>query len=90
MLVQPETKTKISLQPAWGFVPAGSDQGLRRMVRAAICQAAYDALKDDLDGLQARKWLLSEDCAMFCDFGGVNFRAIRQWVDAGCPDWRKK
>jgi hypothetical protein len=90
MLAQPETKTRNSLQPAWGHVPAGSDQALKRLVRAAIIQAAHDALKTDMNGWQAQQWLLSEDCAIFCEYGGVNLTAVRQWAAADCPDWRKK
>ncbi len=90
MLAEPTTRERVSLMPAWGYVPAAHDYGLLRLVRATIAQAAYDALKDNLEAYQARQWLLSEDCAIFCDFGGVNFTVIREWVNAGCPDWRKQ
>lgn len=89
MIAEQETKTRISLLPAWGYVPAGCDHGLKRLVRATIAQAAADARKDDLIGEDARRWLLSEDCVTFCDFGGVNYTVVKEWVLGGCVDWKK-
>lgn len=89
MISEPNMKERVSLMPAWGFVPAAHDQALRRLVRATIAQAAYDALKNDYTGSEARAWLMGEDCADWCIMGGVNYGAVIEWVNAGCPDWRK-
>jgi hypothetical protein len=81
-----ETKdANYSLSPAWGFVPAGSDQALKALVAAVIGQAARDARLSDQKGQDARAWLLGEDCAIFSSFIGLDHNAVKSWVMAGCP-----
>lgn len=74
-----------SLLPAWGFVPAGSDQALKALVTAIIVQAVRDARKNSWEAQEARAWLLGEDCALYAGFIGLDHKAIRKWVTAGCP-----
>lgn len=85
---EPTTGT-YSLLPAWGFIPAARDIALKRLAGAIIGQAAADARKDDITGLEARRWLLSADCMEMCDFIGQDYNAVRAWVESGCPNWRK-
>jgi hypothetical protein len=77
------TTLKIQLFP----VPATQDYALKRLVGAIIGQAAKDARKPDNTGLEARRWLLSLDCADMCEFIGLDFRAVGLWVAVDCPDW---
>lgn len=84
MLAEPATKERVTLRLPG--VPATYDHGLKRLVRATIARAAFDARKDGETGSEARAWLLSEDCIYFADFGGVNHAIIRKWVISGCPD----
>jgi hypothetical protein len=83
-----EKPTSYSLLPSWGYIAAGEDMALKRLVGGIIGQAARDALENDKTGEEARDWLLSIDCAEMCEFIELNFRAVKMWVDAGCPDWR--
>lgn len=77
MITEPTTKQRVSLTPAWGAIPAGSDWALKRLVRAVIIQAGRDAEKGDTD---ARAWLTSDTCAFYCDYAGVNFKAVYDWA----------
>ena len=58
-------------------VAASSDQGLRRLVRMVIVQAARDALTGDPGALA---WLLGDDCADYCQFARVNNQAVKAWA----------
>lgn len=82
------TRKAYNLLPSWGFIPAARDLALKRLAGAIIGQAARDARKDDETGTEARRWLLSRDCQELAEFIELDFRAVRAWVDSGCPDWR--
>lgn len=77
MITESSTRERVSLQPAWGFVPAESDWALKQLIRAVLIQAGRDAEKGDTD---ARAWLTSDVCAFYCDYAGVNFRAVYEWA----------
>ena len=86
MLNEPTTKKRYNLRPYWGDVPAGSDQALRKLARAVIIQAARDANgPEPLEAFVTRLWLTGEDCEDYCLIAGVNFQAVKEWVEAGCP-----
>lgn len=66
-----------------------ADQALKRLAGAIIEQAAKDALAAGAAGEEARDWLMGEECANLAEFIGLDYRAVRAWVRAGCPKWRK-
>lgn len=51
--------------------------GLRRIAKAVIVQAGRDAKRGDIDALE---WLTSDTCAFYCEYGGVNFKAVYDWA----------
>lgn len=77
-----------SLPPSFGQIEDIRDMALKNLVRALIIQAARDALVDGRTGIEARCWLVSEECSMYCEFIGINFLAVKAWIRSGCPDWR--
>ncbi len=88
MVIQEES-APVSLLPVWGYIPAYQDNALKRLAGAIIWQAAADARSNDDTGQEARAWLLSQTCGDYCAFIGLDFRAVCDWVDLGCTDWRK-
>jgi hypothetical protein len=63
------------------------DCGIETLLRAIVGQAARDARQLDTTGQEARRWLLSTDCSEICEVIGLNFKAVREWVNSGCHNW---
>lgn len=90
-----EPTTKIySLSPSWGKVPAAHDQALRRLVRAIIVQAVKDASGAGailpFEQFNAVDWLAGSECQEYCEFSGMNHRAVIAWLFDGAPYDRNK
>lgn len=70
-------------------VPAGSDYALMRLVKAIVTQAVADARRNDVPGMEARRWLAGSDCGEYCCLVGVDQRKLIAWIRAGCPEIEK-
>lgn len=56
------------------------------VIEVAISDAQSMQENQDVRREAARSWLLSEDFEDMALVAGVDFAAIRKWVQAGCPD----
>jgi hypothetical protein len=87
MVKEPTEDKNYSLQPYCGDVPAARDLAIKRLLHAIIVQAGRDARsKNEGNSRLAQRWLLSEECAQYCEFSGVNFQAVKSWVENGCKE----